>query len=273
MEYTEATLDKMKVALTRPVPASLAQCQLTHLERVPIDVVRAAAEHRDYENALRALGCTVRHVPAADDLPDSVFVEDVALVLDELAIVTRPGAESRRAERASVAAVLSEYRPIQSIAAPGTLDGGDVLRLGRTLYVGLSSRTNEDGAHQLAQLTKPFGYEVVSVRMDECLHLKSAASAIGGDCVLVNPKWIDTSLLRGSRGSRDSRELDVIEIDPSEPHAANVLRIGHTIICAAAHERTAAGLRGHGYDVCPVGVSELAKAEAGVTCCSVIIEC
>jgi dimethylargininase len=253
----------MRVALTRPVPASLAQCELTHLERVPIDVARAAEEHREYEDALRALGCTVRHVPGADELPDSVFVEDVAIALEELAIITRPGAESRRPERASIAAVLSEYRPIQSIAAPGTLDGGDVLRIGRTLYVGLSSRTNEDGAHQLAQLTKPFGYDLVCVRTDACLHLKSAASAIDTDRVLCNPRWIDTSLLRG---------VDVIAIEESEPQAANVLRIGDTIICAAAHERTASMLRRRGYRVCPVRVSELAKAEAGVTCCSVIIE-
>jgi dimethylargininase len=162
-----------------------------------------------------------------------------------------------------MAAVLSEYRAIAPIAAPGTLDGGDVLRIGRALYVGLSSRTNEDGAHQLAQLTKPFGYDVVCVRTDACLHLKSAASAIDDDRVLCNPQWIDSSVLRG---------VDVIEVDESEPHAANVLWIGDTIICAAAHERTAARLRSRGYKVCPVRVSELAKAEAGVTCCSVIID-
>jgi dimethylargininase len=253
----------MTIALIRPVPSSLAQCELTHLERVPIDVARAVEEHRGYAEALRALGCAIRDVPATDDLPDSVFVEDVAIALEELAIITRPGAESRRPERASIAAVLSEYRPIHSIAAPGTLDGGDVLRLGRTLYVGLSSRTNEDGAHQLAHLTRPFGYDVVCIRTDACLHLKSAVSAIDADRVLCNPQWIDTSLLRG---------VDVIEIDASEPHAANVLRIGDTIICAAAHQRTAERLRRRGYRVCPVRVSELAKAEAGVTCCSVIIE-
>jgi dimethylargininase len=253
----------MPIAVTRPVPDSLARCELTHLSRVPIDTVVAAAQHRHYEEALRALGCTVRPAPAAHDLPDSVFVEDVAIVLDEIAIITRPGAESRRPERDAVAAVLSEYRPLRSIAAPGTLDGGDVLWLGRTLYVGLSTRTNEDGAGQLARHVAPLGYSVECVQTTACLHLKSAVTAVDSDAVLCNPQWIDTRVFQ---------HVDVIAVDPSEPHAANVLRLGHTILCAASHERTAAGLKARGYRVCTVDVSELAKAEAGVTCCCLIID-
>jgi dimethylargininase len=255
----------MRIAVTRPVPESLARCELTHLARVSIDVDVAAAQHRQYEEALCTLGCTVRRVPAAHDLPDSVFVEDVAIVLDEIAIITRPGAESRRRERDAVAAVVSEYRPLQSIAAPGTLDGGDVLRLGRTLYVGLSTRTNEDGAGQLARHVAPLGYSVACVQTAACLHLKSAATAIDSDRVLCNPAWIDARVF-------DHADVDVITVDPTEPHAANVLRLGSTIVCAASYGRTAAGLRARGYSICAVDVSELAKAEAGVTCCSVIIE-
>ena len=191
--------------VTRPVPESLARCELTHLSRVPIDVAVASAQHQQYEEALRVLGCTVRHVPAAHELPDSVFVEDVAIVLDEIAIITRPGAASRRPEREAVAAVLSEYRPLQAIAAPGTLDGGDVLRLGRTLYVGLSTRTNEDGARQLAGHVAPFGYAVECVQTAGCLHLKSAATAVDSDRVLCNPAWIDTRVFR---------HVDVIPVDP-----------------------------------------------------------
>jgi dimethylargininase len=255
----------MRIAVTRPVPESLARCELTHLSRVPIDVTVAASEHRQYEEALRMLGCTVCQVPAADDLPDSVFVEDVAVVLDEVAIITRPGAESRRRERDAVAAVLSEHRPLQSIGAPGTLDGGDVLRLGRTLYVGLSTRTNEDGAGQLGRHVRRLGYSVVCVQTTACLHLKSAVTAVDVDCVLCNPDWIDTRVFAPAN-------VDVIAVDPEEPHAANVLRLGETIVCAASHERTAARLRARGYKVCAVDVSELAKAEAGVTCCSLILE-
>ena len=253
----------MRTAITRAVPESLARCELTHLARAPIDVARAAEQHRQYEETLRALGCTVRQAPAAHGLPDSVFVEDVAIVLPELAIVTRPGAESRRAERASIAAILSEYRPLQAIVAPGTVDGGDVLRLGRVLYVGLSSRTNEDGARQLARILEPFGYAVERVETRACLHLKSAVTELEPDRVLCNPAWIDTHVLRG---------VEVVPVHPDEPHAANVLRVGGTVLSAAAHERTVADLRGRGYDVCAVDVSELAKAEAGVTCCSVMVE-
>jgi dimethylargininase len=252
----------MPIALIRAVPESLARCQLTHLARTPIDVTRAAEQHQRYEDALRTLGCTVRHLPETHDLPDSVFVEDVAVVLDELAIITRPGAASRRPERESMAAVLSEYRPLRAIQAPGTVDGGDVLRVGRMLFVGLSTRTNEDGARQLARYAAPFGYTVHCVQTAACLHLKSAATAIDGDRLLCNPEWIDTRVFGA---------FDTLTVDPDEPHAGNVLWLGDTIVCAAAHERTAALLRAGGYEVTTVDVSELAKAEAGVTCCSVII--
>ena len=149
----------MRIAVTRPVPESLARCELTHQARAPIDVDIATAQHDQYQEALRTLGCTLVHVAAAPDLADSVFVEDVAIVVDEVAIITRPGAESRRQECEAVAEVLSQYRPLRSIGPPGTLDGGDVLRLGRTLYVGLSTRTNEDGARQLATELAPLGYQ------------------------------------------------------------------------------------------------------------------
>ena len=253
----------MMVALTRAVPDSLAQCELTHLERTPMDVARAAAQHALYEEALRTLGCTVRHVPAAHDLPDSVFVEDIAIVLDEVAVITRPGASSRRPERDGVASVLAEYRPLQWMEPPATLDGGDVLRVGKTLYVGLSTRTNDDGVRMLARGVGPFGYEVKAIRLAECLHLKSAVTALADDRLLCNPLWID-------RGLFDGR--DAIDVPPTEPHAANILTVGDSIICAAAHERTIDLLSRAGYRVCPVDVSELAKAEAGVTCCSVILD-
>ena len=255
----------MRIAVTRPVPESLARCELTHQARAPIDVNIATAQHDQYEEALRTLGCTLVHVAAAPDLADSVFVEDVAVVVDEVAIITRPGAESRRQECEAVAEVLSQYRPVRSIGTPGTLDGGDVLRLGRTLYVGLSTRTNEAGARQLATELAPLGYSVECVRTRGCLHLKSAVTALDSNRVLCNPTWIDP-------GGFERVGVHVMHVDPSEPDAANVLRIGQTIVCAASHPRTTSTLRALGYSVCEVEVSELAKAEAGVTCCSVIIE-
>lgn len=253
----------MRMAITRPVPAGLARCELTHLARVPIDVDRAAAQHEAYEAALGALGCVVRRLPAADDLPDSVFVEDAAIVLDEVAILTRPGAASRRPEVASVASVLAEYRPLRALDAPATLDGGDVLHAGDRLFVGLSSRTNEAGAAQLASIVEPLGYSVTTVVTADCLHLKSAVTPLAPGTLLCNPQWIDAGCFEG---------FDIVEIDAAEPHAANVLRIGATIVMAADHPRTADRIRSRGLMVCAVDVSELAKAEAGVTCCSLIVD-
>jgi dimethylargininase len=252
----------MPIALTRPVPDSLAQCELTHLERTPIDVARAREQHERYEARLQAAGCTVERIEAGHDLPDSVFVEDTAIVLDEIAIVTRPGAPSRVRETAAVAAALAKYRQVVRMVAPATLDGGDVLRLGRALYVGLSTRTNEAGARQLAAAAQPFGYTVRCARVRGCLHLKSAATALDDRIVLCNPEWIDPGTFEG---------CDTRFVHPGEPFGANVLRIDSIVVTAAAHERTAAALLQQGYDVRPVDVSELAKAEAGVTCCSLMV--
>ena len=252
----------MPLALTRPVPRSLGACELTHLERATIDVERAASQHAGYEAALEAAGCRVEHIEAAHDLPDSVFVEDAAIVLDELAVVTRPGAASRQPEIESVARALAPYRKVERLAAPGTLDGGDVLRLGRMLYVGISTRTNAEGARQLAAILAPFGYSVRCARVRGCLHLKSAVTEIDDRSVLLNPDWIDSRTFDG---------YEPVHVHPGEPFAANVLRIGDTVICAAAHGRTADALRARNRDVHAVDVSELAKAEAGVTCCSLIV--
>jgi len=252
----------MPIALTRPVPRSIDRCELTHLARAPIDFDRATAQHEDYENMLRALGCVVERIEPADDLPDSVFVEDAVVVLDEIAVLTRSGARSRRGETAGVERAIARYRAIQRMSAPARLDGGDVLRIGRTIYVGISGRTNEEGARQLAAAGAPFGYTVECVGVSGCLHLKSAITTAGEAVVVCNPEWVDARSFRG---------CEVIPVDRGEPFAGNVLRIGATIVCAAAYPRTADVLRRRGYDVHLVDASELSKAEAGVTCCSVIV--
>lgn len=250
------------IALTREVPDRIAECELTHLERVPIDRARAAAQHDEYEAALRAAGCTVERLPPTPELPDSVFVEDAAIVFPELAVVTRPGAPSRRGETPSVAGVLSKYRPLRFIEAPGTLDGGDVLRAGRRVFVGSSTRTNAEGIAQLRALLVPFDYAVEAVETSGCLHLKSAATALADDWLLVNGAWIDLARFTGFR---------LTAIDRGEPFAANVLRLGDAVLCAAASPRTRARLDAEGLQTVAVDVSELAKAEAGLTCCSLIV--
>ena len=250
------------VAITRGVAASIGACELTHLERQAIDVDRARAQHRAYEEALERLGCRVESLPALDSLPDSVFVEDVAVVLDEIAIVTRPGAESRRPETAAIAPVLAAYRTLAFIEPPGTLDGGDVLRLGRRLYVGLSARSNESGTRQLRELVGPHGYDVTAVRVESCLHLKSAVTEAAPGVILVNPGWIDPAALGAGR---------VIEVDPGEPGAANGLTVAGRLIYPMSFPRTRRKLEDAGIELVPVDVSELQKAEGAVTCCSLLL--
>jgi dimethylargininase len=251
------------VALTRPVSSAIADCELTHLEHVPIDVQRARVQHAAYASALRDRDCRVVTLPAAHDLPDSVFVEDTAIVLDEIAIITRPGAPSRRAEVATVAAELAHHRPVTRMQSPATLDGGDVLRIGRTLFVGASSRTGSDGIAALRTAAEPFGYRVVPVPLTGCLHLKTAATAIADDRLLVNPQWVDT----GAFGN-----VQRIEIAAHEPFAGNALLVGDHVIYPSAFPATYERLVSAGLTVHTVDVSELAKAEGGVTCCSIVFE-
>jgi dimethylargininase len=249
------------VAITRPVPRSLTHCELTHLQRVPIDVALARRQHAEYEGTLAALGCEIVQVPAADELPDSVFVEDTAVVLDEIAVITRPGAASRRAETGEVATTLGSVRQLRFLSEPATLDGGDVLRLGRVLYVGRGTRTNAAGVQQLAEFISSYGYEVRTVPVDNCLHLKSAVTEVAPGIVVINPESVNGQMFR---------DHAIIEVEPSEPAAANVLRIGETVVAAAAHPRTNARLSSVAH-VRTVDVSELAKAEGAVTCCSLIV--
>ncbi len=247
------------IALTRSVPASIANCELTHLQREPINVERARQQHRAYEETLALLGYTIVHLPDTPQLPDSVFVEDTAVVTDEIAIITRPGAESRRPETDTVADVLRQYRPVVHIQEPGTLDGGDVLLVGRKFFVGKSDRTNEAGIEQLRMYLTPFGYSVDEVALNDCLHLKTAVTALDDTTVLLNPAWVT---LPG---------FDAIEVDPQEAFAANVLLTPHGVMMSAAFPRTIERVRNHGIDVHPVDASELAKAEGGLTCCSLLL--
>jgi dimethylargininase len=249
------------IALTRPVPGAIGSCQLTHLARTPIDLERAREQHAAYEEALAALGCQVQRIASADHLPDSVFIEDTAIVLDEVAVITRSGAPTRLEEVDAVAVALSPFRDLRWLGEPATLDGGDVLQLGRTLHVGIGGRSNYDGAEQLRECVGSFDYEVREARANGCLHLKSAATALAPDLVLINPRWIDAAAFGSVR---------VIEVDPGEPSAANVLRIGDTVLCAEAFPRTRARIEAAGVATHSVDLSELAKAEGALTCCSLI---
>lgn len=251
----------MWIAITRDVSPSLGGCELSFVPRTEIDVVRAAAQHENYRRALESLGCRVIALPAQADLPDAVFVEDAALVFDEVAVMTRPGAESRRAEGASVATVLAAFRPLLSIEAPGTLDGGDVLRIGRNVYVGEAARSNADGIAQLRGLLAQFRYSVQAVPTRDCLHLKSAVTQVAEDTLLVNPAWVDAAMFA---------DYTLIEVDPAEEHAANALRVGSGVLYPSCFPRTQQRLEAAGIAVTAVDVSELQKAEGATTCCSLV---
>jgi len=251
------------VAITRDVSPSIQQCELTHVVRAPIDIDVARVQHRAYERCLADLGCEIHRLPVAPDLPDSVFVEDAAIVLDELAVITHPGVESRRPETLSVARALVAYRRLFHIAPPGTVDGGDVLRVGRTLYVGLSRRTNEAGIAQLRRDVTSYGYVVKSVPIEQCLHLKSGVTQVGEHTLLVNRSWVDAGAFDG---------MELVDVAPSEPMAANALLIGGTVIYPKAYTATRKRLEKRGVAVRAVDVSELAKAEGGVTCCSLVFQ-
>jgi dimethylargininase len=255
-------MSAMITAFTRPVTEAIARCELTHLERSSIDLDVARAQHRSYERALEQAGCLVRRIDADPEWGDAVFIEDTAVVLDEIAVIARPGAVTRRAETDGVERALSPYRAVKRIEAPATLDGGDVMRVGRQVFVGCSSRTNATGVEQLRQMLRALGYDVRPIAVSGCLHLKSALTAVSDDTLLVHGSWIRNASLAG---------FDVINVDPEEPFAANALRIGDRLIHAAAFPRTRERLERRGHHVIPVDVSELAKAEGAVTCCSLLV--
>ncbi len=253
----------MATALTRHISPKLSECELTHLDRQPIDIQKAKEQQHLYEKALEKMGYSIRRLPSTPELPDGVFVEDTAVVFDELAIITRPGANSRRPETESMAEVLKEYRELHYIKDPGTIDGGDVLVLGKRVYIGISKRTNREAIHQFDKILKPYGYDVHGIEVTDCLHLKTALAPLENDLLLINPDWVDGELFQG---------YHTITIHPDEPYGANVMRRDNWALCPEAFPRTAELLVGRGYDVITVDQSEMAKAEAGLTCCSVIVE-
>lgn len=252
----------MTIAITRAISPRFNECEITHIERTPIDLNVARTQHHEYAHALKALGCTVIELPAESDLPDSVFVEDTAFILPEVAVITRPGADSRKLETESITSALHPLIKLVHVRAPATVDGGDVLVLGKNIYIGLSTRSNQDAINQLNELLKEYGYTVTGVRMHDCLHLKTAVTRVDDNTLLINPRWVDTNHFE---------DFNWIQVDPAEPFAANCLPVDETIIFPAAFPKTREKLEQAGYKVVVVDVAELAKAEGAVTCCSLII--
>ena len=253
----------MLTAITRAVSPALVHCELSFIDRKPIDLATAQEQHHAYEELLGKLGARVISLPAEPDLPDSMFVEDPAIVLDELAVIFPLGTETRRREAASLALALSKFRTLEHVSLPGTLEGGDVLRIGRKLFVGPTRRSNAEGIRQLAAILSPHGYEVIAVPVTGCLHLKSAVTHLGRNTLLANRAWFDAAPLAGH---------EWIDVDPAESHASNALALGGTVIFPTSFPRTRARIEARGFHVTSLDISELQKAESGLTCSSLLFQ-
>ena len=235
--------------------------QRTHVTRVAIDHNLALRQHAAYCQVLRDCGVDVVTLDVNRGLPDGTFVEDTAVVFDEAAVLTSMGVEARRPELAGIEPELRKYRALHRIDPPANLEGGDVLRVGRTFLVGLSARTNHAGLEAFEAIVRRYGYRVQPVPVRDCLHLKTACTALPDDTLLVNPSWLDAEPLR---------EFRIVHVGNIEPWGANTLPVNGMIIIAAANVRTADLLGRRGFAVRTVDLSEFAKAEGCVTCLSLV---
>ena len=249
------------VAITHSPSPNMQQYERTYVDGEEIDFALALRQHAGYQRTLRECGADVVTLDVNSALPDCVFVEDTAIVLDDVAVMMSMGASSRRQEPAGLEPELAKYRPIERVSLPGTIDGGDVVRLGRALFVGESPRTNAEGIASLRAVVWPHGYSVTGVAVSGCLHLKTACSALPDGRCLVNADWIDVTPLGG---------VGLVHVPVNEPWAGDVLVIGDRIIVSDAFPETMLLLQNEGFSVVPVSVSEFAKAEGGVTCLSLV---
>jgi len=250
------------IALTHVPSPNLQACERTYVPHTAINHARAIEQHAAYCAALRECGASVRTLDVSSELADSVFIEDTAIVLDEIAVLCSMGAASRSGEPQRIEPILREYREIVRIEQPATIEGGDVLRIGRTLLVGRSCRTNAAGISVLTEFVRPYGYKVQAVPVRGCLHLKTACTALHDGRLLMNSAWLNESALEG---------YERLNVSKDEPWGANVALVGSNVLMAAEHVRTAELINGLGFTVRQIDLSEFAKAEGGVTCLSLLI--
>ncbi len=251
------------IALTHQPSPNMQTCVRTFVPVVSIDAALARQQHRAYCQALTECGAEVRVLDVNMAMPDGAFLEDTAVVLDEVAILCSMGTSARESEPTGLEPVLREYRPVERIPRPATLEGGDVLRVGRRLFVGQSKRTNNLGIAALRSIVVRLGYQVTAVPVRGSLHLKTACTPLPDGRLLINPDWVDVDSLE---------ELALIPIPKEEPFAGNVCSVGPHILLPSAHSLTAELLEQLGFATKPVDISEFSKAEGGVTCLSLVLE-
>jgi dimethylargininase len=255
-------MSKAPVALIRRPGPELAHCELSYLAREAIDIQRAAEQHAQDARLLGGLGARIIELPARDDLPDAVFVEDHAVVLDEVAVIGRMRSPVRHMEGPSVAVALGAFRRLAWVTGSATLEAGDVIRIGSSIFAGISGRTDLDGIRQLSDLLTPFGYSIRPVTVTGCMHLKTGCCYVGNETVLANSAWLDLNPLKAYR---------ILSVPADEPFGANVLKIGETVLVPESCPKTRDLLEHNGWRTVSVDISELAKAEAGLTCLSILI--
>lgn len=253
----------MQKALVHAVSPHINRCVLTYLDRTPIDVDKARAQHRTYCEFLQQHGVEVVELTGNLELPDSVFIEDTAVIFDEVAVMAQMGLDSRKPEVAAVEKYLRKDRPVVKIEPPAVLEGGDVVQIGNQVFVGHSKRTNDAGIAALQNLLKPYDYEVITVNVSNALHLKTACTAVSNRTLLVNPAWVDI---------RHFVDFNVITVAEEEPWAANALRVGDTVCLHKGFPQTIQIMRELDFRVAPLDISEFIKAEAGLTCLSLLYE-
>jgi dimethylargininase len=253
----------MLTAIIRSVSSALVHCELSFIPRSPMDLAKARAQHHAYEQLLAKLGARVISLPEEPELADSMFVEDPAIVVDEIAVIFPLGTETRRKEAPSLAATLEKFRKLAYVKLPGTLEGGDVLRVGKKAFVGITARSNPEGIRQLAVILSAYGYDLTAVPVAGCLHLKSAVTYLGRNTLLANRAWFDSRRIEG---------FAWLDVDPTEPHSANALAMSDTVIFPASFPKTKALIEARGFRVESLDISELQKAESGLTCSSLVFE-
>lgn len=253
----------MLSAFTRGVSSSIGDCKLTFVEREQVDVAAATRQHEAYERCLEQMGVRVAPLTLMPEAPDAVFIQDTAVVVDEVAVMATMGAACRAGEVESVGEALASHRPLRRLTPPATLEGGDVVRIGRTLYVGASGRTNREGIRQLSDILEPYDYQVRPVDVKGCLHLSTGCSYLGRGLILLNPVWIDAAPFR---------QFEILEVPETESWAANTIAVGDAVLVASAFERTRALIEEHSFQVVATDISELQKAEGALTCMSLMFD-
>ncbi|MBS1124167.1 MAG: Dimethylargininase [Deltaproteobacteria bacterium] len=231
---------------------------------MPIDTGLARTQHAAYCMALEAIGLEVTTIPADDRHPDCCFIEDTAVIAAGLALITRPGASSRQGEPAAVAPVLAAHLELATMTQPATLDGGDCMQVGTTLYVGRSTRTNAAGIARVAEVFAPRGLRVVAVDVPSgVLHLKCVCSPLGGDRLLLARDSIPSSVFG---------RADIVWVPASETFAANAVALGTHVVVAAEYPRTRDALAAAGFETHAIATTEIRKADGSLTCQSLVLE-